>query len=949
MLCIVKTLYLIDGHAAFFRAYYAIRGRMTSPITKESTNAVYGFTSMLLKLIREQQPDYLAVVIDVGGDKSTFRSELYPEYKANRDAPPEDFGPQVGRCLDLLKRMGVPVFAAPGFEADDVIATLATRLADEPVHLRVVSKDKDLMQLLGERVDLFDSTSTEVIDTAHLQEKLGIEPGQMIDVLALAGDTVDNVPGVPGIGMKTAAKLIAEFGSLDALLARLDELKGKRKENIEASRDLLPLSKELVTLRHDVDVEFDLEETALSPDEIPVAEVDVLLEELGFNRLRTELAALAGQEAPSAAKRPKPRPAPVDAGLFSAMAEAEGGPAAQATGAYEAITTKKALAAFVKKLKRAKVIAVDTETDSLQARSANLCGLSFSIESGTGVYIPTRSPDPSLHLDAATVLEALRPILEDASKCKVGHNLKYDLQVLRRAGVRLAGVHFDTMIASYVIDAARSSHKLDHLALGLLGHHCIPITDLIGAKGRGKTQKRFDEVPLEQAIDYAAEDADITLRLMEVFEPQLREMGLTELFDETEMPLVEVLAELEWNGIQVDRAELDKQAEKLQARIEELRLQILNEAPRDFNPDSPKQLSGILFNPPDAQDPGLGLKPIKKTKTGFSTDVEVLEKLAADPDVATPVPALIVEYRNLSKLVGTYLKALAEAINPETGRVHASFNQTVAATGRLSSSDPNLQNIPIRTETGRAIRKAFRAAEGNTLVSADYSQIELRILAHLSEDPALIEAFQKGLDIHTAVAAQVFDVEPDEVTREQRGGAKMVNFGIVYGITPFGLARRLGTHPDGSPWGVDEAAAIIDNYKDRFRKIEIFLQDCVQQAMQQGYVETMLGRRRAIPQIESRQPQQRALGERMAINSVVQGSAADLIKLAMIDLYRELPTACAEARMLLQIHDELVFECPAAAAEALMAFVVERMEGAMSLRVPLQADAASGLTWFEGK
>jgi DNA polymerase-1 len=497
------------------------------------------------------------------------------------------------------------------------------------------------------------------------------------------------------------------------------------------------------------------------------------------------------------------------------------------------------------------------------------------------------------------------------------------------------------MIASYVIDSARSSHRLDALSLAHLEHTCTPLTDLIG---KGRAQKRFDQVPLEQAVPYAAEDADVTLRLRGVFEPQLRDLGLRKLFDEIEMPLVDVLAELEWNGIHVDPEELDRQREALAKRIEMLRREIQDECPHSFNPDSPRQLAAVLFNKPDQEPPGLGLKPLKRGKQGPSTDQEVLEKLAGDPDIDTPVPSLVIELRQLTKLVSTYLVALKDAINPDTGRVHASFNQTVAATGRLSSSDPNLQNIPIRTDVGREIRRAFRAEPGNVLITADYSQVELRLLADLAEDPALIDAFHRDLDIHTAVAAEVYGVAPEAVTPGQRHSAKMVNFGIIYGITPFGLSRRLGGQAS-----VEEATRIIADYKNRFTRIDAFLHKCIEQAETQGYVETILKRRRAIPQITDRNPQRRALGERMAINTVVQGSAADLIKVAMIDLHRRLPEAFPDTRMLLQIHDELVFEAPGQQAEDVAKLVAERMEAAMELRVPLKVDVGWSDCWVDVK
>ncbi|MBN4052801.1 DNA polymerase I, partial [Roseiflexus sp. AH-315-K22] len=637
------------------------------------------------------------------------------------------------------------------------------------------------------------------------------------------------------------------------------------------------------------------------------------------------------------------------------------------------------LASMLKAIKAAPVVAVDTETTGLRPLECKLCGLSFAVQAGAAWYVPVRSPEPESHLDEKTVLDALRDMLEDESIPKVGHNLKYDLLVLRNHNVELRGFTrtpggMDTMIASYLIDASRSSHSLDALSLALLGRQNVSIKELIGT---GKSQKTFDRVPLEQASPYAAEDADVSLQIAAILEPQLIEMGLDGLARDLELPLVEVLAELEWNGIQVEPDELDRQRERIEGRIVELREQIqtlsMETVGRGFDVDSPKQLSGILFNDPEAAEPGMGIKPTKKTKTGFSTDVEVLDKLDANPAVETPIPKLVLEYRQLAKLVNTYLVALKDAINPNTKRIHASFNQTVAATGRLSSSDPNLQNIPIRTEIGREIRRAFVAPPGRVLVSADYSQIELRLLAHLSRDPGLIDAFQGGQDIHAAVASQVYSVPLDEVTREQRSGAKMVNFGIVYGITPFGLARRL----DISNTEADE---IITGYKKRFAGITTFLEECAQQAKEKGYVETMLKRRRPIPDIESNNPQRRALAERMAINSVVQGSAADLIKIAMIDLHGRLsehaggwrrgaseesarradvpleesarranPPEIAGVKMLLQIHDELVFEAPEATAEAVKALVVERMQNAMNLTVPLVADASIASNWYEGK
>ncbi len=981
----MNSLYLIDGYAQFFRHYHAIRTPMTSPVTGEPTNMTFGFVGLLLKLLRGEgakmtewggAPTHLAVALDVSGDRGTFRSTLYPAYKATRDAPPEDLAPQVERCLNILRAIGVPILGAEGFEADDVVATIADRLAsDAGTRVRVVSKDKDLKQLLAEaKLELYDAHTEQTITEHDLHAGAGITPSQVIDMLALMGDTVDNVPGVAGVGPKTAAQLIAEFGSLEAVLAEVREdkpvkeqkIKGKRRENILAAGDALPLSRELVTLRRDVPIEFDLAQAEVRT--LHPAALEPILKELGFNRYQDELKALLGpadaaQPEPASTSKPASRRKADDGytdSLFASAAE----PTAtmEAAGAYRCVRTKAELQALVRALQVANAIAVDTETTSLSPRRAKLCGLCFSVKPGEGWYVPVRSPEMDRHLDEATVLEAVRPVLEDAAKAKIGHNLKYDLLVLRAAGVKLRGLDapgaLDTMVGSYLLDASRSSHALDALALAMLGRTNVSIKDLIGS---GKQQRTFDTVPLELATNYAAEDADVALQLAAKMLPELRKNKLETLARELELPLVEVLAELEWNGIRVDPDELDRQRERLEAQIITLQKRI-DDASEDtigrrFDHNSPKQLAAALFNKATHDDPGLGLKPIKRTKTGYSTDAEVLEKLAGDPLIETPIPALILEYRQLTKLVSTYLVALKDAIDPATGRVHASFNQTVAATGRLSSSDPNLQNIPIRTDLGREIRRAFVAnppgESTRTLVSADYSQIELRLLAHLSRDPALIEAFERGDDIHAAVAAQIHGVPIDQVSREQRNGAKMVNFGIVYGITAFGLARRLGVSNS-------EADAIITGYKKRFAGITTFLQECIEQARAKGYVETMLGRRRPIPDIESNNPSRKSLAERMAINSVVQGSAADLIKLAMVDLHARLSPHAGHRRggeppeipnvwMLLQIHDELVFECDASDAERVRALVVDRMQRAMDLRVPIVADASIAPNWFDGK
>ena len=1001
------VLYLIDGYAQFFRAYHAIRTPMTSPVTKEPTNLTYGFFGMLLKLLRGTpatagHPSHLAVALDVSSDTGTFRSQIDPQYKANRPPPPHDLPQQVERCLDSLRAIGVPLLGAAGFEADDVLATIVTQLraAHPDVLIRIVSKDKDLKQLLiAGHVEMFDVHTDVLITRDTLHAELGIEPPQVIDMLALMGDNVDNVPGVEGIGPKTAAELVAQYSTAEGAIAAAvaGQVKGKRGEKLRQAGPIVETSRKLVTLRHDAPVTLALSDAATSSLNLrPLIDACKVL---GFNRYQDEIRDLLGEgraspatatpitPAEAAARSPVAiRPAAPDpfdfGGLFGAAAPAADQlvpshdspadasifasdasllpPAAHwpEPVAYHCVRTQNDLDALAAELATRSHFAFDTETTGLRPMRAELVGLSVCAVPGTAFYIPVRSPDSDSHLSVQQVLAALGPVLTNPVIAKCGHNTKFDLLVLRRAGVLAQGaagtaptaqrtatgaIPFDSMIASYLIDASRSSHSMDALALALLQHQNISISQLLGS---GKMQRRFDEVPLGLATQYAAEDADVTLRLRNVMQPQLAAMGLLDLFCDVEMPLVGVLAELEHNGIRVDPAELDRQRARLELRLVDIHRELDTAAYSSvgytFNPDSPKQLALALFGKPHDDPAGLGLKPVKKTKTGYSTDVEVLDQLADDPAISTPIPKLIVEHRQLSKLVGTYLVALKDEINPRTGRVHASFNQTVAATGRLSSSDPNLQNIPIRTEVGREIRRAFVAEPGHLLISADYSQIELRLLAHLSRDAALIDAFNNDQDIHAAVAAQVHNVPLDQVTPAMRSGAKMVNFGIVYGITGYGLGRRLGI-------GTGEAERIITDYKHRFPGITTFLQECVSQARAQGYVETMLKRRRPITEIDSPNPSRRALAERMAINSVVQGSAADLIKLAMVSLQQSitLGQSLPGLAMLLQIHDELVFECPTAHITAATAHIVNHMENAMQLCVPLTAAAASGPNWYE--
>ena len=967
--------YVVDGHAQFFRAYYAIRGGMTSPTTNEPTHMVYGYVGMMLRLLREQRPTSLALVIDAAGDQRTFRSQIYAQYKANRTPPPLDFHGQVQRCLEFTKLLGVPVFAIEQVEADDVIATIARRVQREnsSMRMRIVSRDKDLSQLVDAQTTLFDPQTGIDLGPEQLFETKGVRADQVADMLALMGDTSDNIPGVAGIGPKTAAQLITTYGSIDGLLANLDALTPKRRDAIVAAQDTLALARKLVALKEDCQIDFSYDAARLDLNRANVPAILALLGVLGFGRLRGEVETLltgkssipavdtrtpaqttprAITPAPKVARRTSADDA-ADAPLFAALIDAEQSITTEGaaialshpvhSAEYTLARTAAEIQAVIVDARAASAkgmrIAFDTETDSLNKVVAQLCGVSLSWRKGQGVYIPTRSPDPSTHFSTTEALDLLRSLFEDATVGKVAHNAKFDIQVLRRHGVVVRGLVGDSMVASYVVDSTRMSHSLDSLAQSQLEYACVPIKDLIGS---GDFQRTFDQVPIALAAPYASEDADIALRLDQILTDRIDTDGLGALYRNIEVPLIDVLAELEFNGILVDAPELEKQCLRLSATTEEFRNSIIALAPHAFNPDSPKQLAAVLFNAPTAQPPGLGLKASKKVQGGPSTGIEVLERLAGDPTVESELPTQMIEYRRLKKLVGTYLEALRHAIEPATGRIHASFHQTGTATGRLSSSDPNMQNIPIRTQVGRDIRRAFVAPPQYELLACDYSQIELRVLAHLANDPAMIAAFQAGIDIHTAVAAEVNGIDPSQVTDQQRSGAKMVNFGIIYGITPWGLARRLGAGTTPS-----RAREIIDGYRQRFSRIDAFLIQCVEEAKSQGFVTTLYGRRRAVPQVHSPNAGERSLGERMAINTVVQGTAADLIKIAMVNIHKELSSAFPNVRMLLQIHDELLFEVPAMDLSAAQPWIVKHMESAANLRVPLRVESSHGVNWFD--
>ncbi len=973
---------IIDGHAQFFRAYYAIRGGLSSPVTAEPTNLVFGFISTLFAYIRNEKPRELIVVIDAAGDMETFRSELYPAYKAHRDPAPDDFHPQVERCLEALALMGIPVLGIEGVEADDVIATLVRRKRREQpnARIRMVSRDKDLGQLVDHATTLFDPHKNADLGLEQLFDSKGISPEQVIDFLALMGDTADNVPGVPGIGPKTAALLLNDYGSIEGIYEHLSEIKGKRGEALAASRDLLALSRRLVTLKDDCVFAFDEALALFEPARCDLEKLLELLRVLGFHRLRTEATEIFGGgiataplseattapprgtrkgrakaadaqqslfsaplDAPMAApvkERPPAHDAPEFGTLFHGLDSCSAPPSPQRSMSTVLVRTASELEDLIARIRAAGSCAFDTETDSLIRPLARLVGLSFALREFEGFYVPLQSPESATHLSTIDALALLKPLLEDARIGKTGHNLKFDCTILATHGVELNGICGDSMLAAWLLDPTRPSYSLDATSEHVLAVRPIPIESLIGKAGAG--QRRFDEVPLSHAAPYAAEDAELALALAHRMEPTLDERGQRAVYRDVELPLIPVLARMELAGIRVDRAELAAQRRVLEARLEVLRESIAQSAPWPFNPESPKQLSQVLFNAPDAQPPGLGLRVIKKTATGASTDSEVLEKLAEDPACTSTLPEQILEFRQFAKLVGTYLKALDDAILPQTGRIHCSFRQTGTTTGRLSSSDPNLQNIPIRTDVGAAIRRAFTAGDGMLFVAADYSQIELRFLAHVSNDPGLCEAFERGEDIHTAVAAEVFGVDPAAVSSAQRSAAKMVNFGIVYGITAQGLARRLG-----SGYTIGRAKEIITSYRARFPGIDAFLQQAVEAAKSTGNATTILGRTRPIPQIHSRNPAERAFGERIAVNTVVQGSAADLMKVAMVQFDAKLRAQFPSARLLLQIHDELLVESPEADAPGVAQLLSDTMRGAMRLRVPLEVSCAVGPRWSD--
>jgi len=913
-----KTLYIIDGHAHIYAAYFApMRQRLTSP-AGEPTKATYIFTTAMIGLIQRRKPDMLAVAMD--SITPTFRNELYTEYKANRPPMPDDMPIQIRRIEQILEAMNIPMLRVNGFEADDVIGTLVKKAAADGYDCFICSRDKDILQLLTPAsagagcICIFDIKTDTAMDAAKMVEQMGVRPEQFIDCLALQGDTSDNVPGIPDVGPKTALHWIRRYKSIENLLKHIDEIKSRRGDNLRKFKDNLALGKKLVTIDCNVPLEIDYKDLALK--EFNKEKLAGIFTELGFNRLLTQLGLTSDSSYVS-------RDAYVEQQKRNTQYDIR-----NTKHDYQLVDTQEKFDGFVAKLKKQKIFALDTETTAMQPMRAELVSINISWKERTGFYLPVRAPMGSKHLDIKAVREVMAPILADEDIRKVGQNIKYDMLVLQNAGMLLKGIYFDTMVASYCLNPEHGGHSLDQMALDFLNYECIPISALIG---KGKNQLTFDMVDMTAACEYAAEDADITWQLYLNLKNRLEaEPLLKKLFFDVEMPLVSVLAAMEYNGVSLDTKLLRKMSGELNEAIKELSDKIYEQAGTVFNIDSPKQLAEILFD-------RLNLKSLRVGKAGRSTDAAVLEQLADQH----PIVELILQHRMLRKLQNTYVDKLGLLINPRTGRVHASFNQTVTATGRLSSSDPNLQNIPIRTELGSKVRSAFIPEDKNgCILSADYSQIELRLLAHFSKDKALMAAFAADQDIHRFVALQIFNVPLDEVTSEMRSRCKAVNFGIIYGQGAFGLSRTIGISQS-------EAKKFIEDYFARYKSIRKFMDGCIAKAKRTGYAETILHRRRKILNLASKNSNKRAQAERLAVNTVIQGSAADLIKIAMITIQRKIEKEYLPVKMLLQVHDELVFELPATEAEKHASWIRKEMTEAIKLDVPLKVDISYGPTWLK--
>jgi DNA polymerase-1 len=956
-------VYLIDASGFIFRAYHALP-QLTRKSDGLPVGAISGFCNMLWKVLEDlkagEQPTHFACIFDAGAH--TFRNDLYDQYKAHRPDPPEDLIPQFPLVRKAAIAFGQPALEMKGFEADDLIATYSRQAAAKGARVSIVSADKDLMQLITDQICMLDTVKDRKICAPEVMEKFGVTPDKVIDVQALCGDSVDNVPGVPGIGVKTAALLINEFGDLETLLARAGEIKQpKRRESLIEHADKARISKVLVTLKDDVPVEVPLEELGVSdPEPGPLL---AFLQEMEFRTLTTRVAQTMGVSGVA--------PASSSAGgaaLSNALAAEKGNGAAKpnataaANGspgesfaavavedapfnldAYETVTTAERLAEWIVAARRQGFVAVDTETDGLDPMSAALVGVSMALEAGKACYIPLGhganktdllSEERPQQIDMDIAIDLLKPLLEDPSVLKIGQNIKYDISIFRGRGIEVAPID-DTMLLSFVLEAGKHNHGMDELSELLLGHTPVPIKELIGT---GKSQITFDRVPVDKATRYAAEDADVTLRLWERLKPRLSSEGVSAVYETMDRPLIHVVSEMERAGVLVDRERLSRLSGEFAQRMAALEDEAHKLAGRPFNLGSPKQVGEILFDEMKLGD----VVGAKRTKTGaWATGADALEDLAA---YGHELPKVLLDWRMLSKLRSTYTETLSEAIDKNTGRVHTSYSLAGAQTGRLASTDPNLQNIPIRTEEGRKIREAFIAAPGNVLVSADYSQIELRLLAHVADIPSLRQAFQDGVDIHAMTASEMFGVPVKGMDPMIRRNAKAINFGIIYGISGFGLARQLSIPRE-------EAAAYIKKYFQKFPGIQDYMEQYRAFGREHGYVETIFGRKVWLPQIKSPNGAERSFGERQAINAPLQGSAADIIKRAMIRMPKALEDAGLKSKMLLQVHDELVFECPEKEAKKLIEVATKVMSAAphpiVQMKVPLVVEAKHAKSWAE--
>ncbi len=906
-----KKLFLIDGSALYYRSYFAFIRNPLINSKGENTSATFGFLNTMLKLLEDEHPEYVAIVFDTS--EPTFRHKMYADYKATREKMPDEMRAQYPRLVNTLKALNFHLLELDGYEADDIIGTLAVRFADDDLNAYIVSGDKDMAQLVNGNVYLYASGKSgnppDILDAEKVSEKYGVKPSQIRDWLALMGDSSDNIPGVPKVGQKTAAKLLEDFESLEKIYDNIDEVKGKLQENLKENKEQAFVSRELTTIKTDVPIEVKLDEITFDVWDMKVA--DKLLRELEFRSLFNRMLALS-----------EDKEAPADD-----LQDIE-----SSDSKYVLVEERETLQDVAGKIKKAGRFVYDIETDTLDEISAELAGIALSWEAGKACYIPLNHPD--IKLDQETVFKILQPLFKNKDIKKIGQNLKYDTAILRRQGLEIDHLYFDTMVASYVIDPSNRQHNLGHLAEKYMAYRMIPIEELIGS---GRNQKKMTDIPAADVLNYAAEDADITLQIAEILEKKIQENGQDDLMYKLEMPLVEVLMTMETHGIKVDLDLLEKLSAEMGDEAERLQKEIHEIGGEEFNISSPQQLGTILFEKLKIHE-DLGLRRPKRTKSGqISTSEQILERYSEHPAIAK-----ILHFRKLTKLKNTYIDAFPNLLNPKTERIHTSFNQTVAATGRLSSANPNLQNIPIRTELGRAIRKAFIPSRDDyVILSADYSQVELRIMAHLSRDETLIEGFKKGdKDIHAITAALIFDIDIDEVTGDHRRKAKEINFGIMYGMNKWGLANRLHITPD-------EAELFIANYFATYPNIQLFMRGAIEMAKDKGYVETMLRRRRYLGEIHSRNRNIREFAERTAINTPIQGSAADLIKKAMIDVHDYIQKEKARAAMLLQVHDELVFEVHKDEIHSFSEKVRHIMSSAFELRVPLVVDCGWGDNWLE--